>query len=295
MMNLQHLFNEPIISTEPIEKGFSRDQKIIVNNKYLVRVIPLTRITQFEYVFDVQQKFFKVALCQQPIALKKDDQYGYYITEYIPGKNGLEVIESFTSEEQYHFGVQAAKELVTFHNAYPIDDFDVKHYLDDYLNRKIKTAEEHNIVKLLPELPQIIQVVKDNIHHLYQLKGVQTHADYHLFNMIFDRGVYKGVIDFERCRPGILLNDFRNNTPHNSTVSPYFASGFIDGYLDRIPVKQFFLLYNVYDLLLTIASIPWVMEYDNKNIEKSVQLVKDIFKQKDYLKASPSWYEGKYK
>lgn len=293
-MDLQKLFDEEVKSVVKIEKGFSLDQKYVVNQKYIVRVIPLERFEQFEEVFRVQKDFYKVALCQKPIKLIKDKNNGYYITGYINGKNGLEVIESYTKSRQYDLGIIAAKEIVKFHKVYPLPEFDMKQHLDTYLDDKISTALENNVKKLLPEIDDIIAVVKSNIHHLYSLTGVQTHADYHLFNMIFNKGEYKGVIDFERVRPGSLFTDFRNNTPHNAKISPYFASGYIDGYLDEIPVEDFFLKYNIYDLLLTIAAIPWVQKFDPDNIDKSVIIIKEIYSQKDYLHRSPAWYIGKY-
>ena len=293
-VNLQKLFKDEIKSTKKITKGFSLDEKIIVNNKYIVRVIPLDKVEQFKEVFRVQKNFEKVALCQKVIELTKDENFGYYITEYIEGNNGLEVIEGFSTDRQYKFGMIAAKEIVKFHKAYPLADFDMKTHLDNYLDTKIQVALEQNVKELLPEIEDIIELVRNNIHHLYSLEGVQTHADYHLFNMIFNEGEYKGIIDFERVRPGSILTDFRNNTPHNSSISPYFASGYIDGYLEEVPVKDFFLMYNVYDLLLTIAAIPWIQKFDPENIDISIKRIKSIYEQKDNLKSSPKWYVGKY-
>ncbi|MGS0972941.1 MAG: aminoglycoside phosphotransferase family protein [Candidatus Izemoplasmataceae bacterium] len=293
-MNLQKIFKDEIKSILKIEKGFSLDEKYIINGKYIVRIISLDRYEQFKEVFRVQKAFEKVALCQKAFELTKDEVCGYYITEYIKGKNGLEVIEGFSNDKQYELGKVAAKEIVKFHKAYPINNFDMKTHLDNYLNSKIQLALEINVKALLPEIDEIITLVSNNIHHLYSLKGVQTHADYHLFNMIFHKGDYKGVIDFERVRPGPILTDFRNNTPHNSKISPYFASGYIDGYLEEVEINDFFLMYNIYDLLLTIAAIPWVQKFDSKSIDKNIQVIQSIYEQKDNLQGSPKWYVGKY-
>jgi aminoglycoside phosphotransferase (APT) family kinase protein len=293
-MDLQFLFDEPITKLETINKGFSLDKKIIVNDKYVVRIIPLDRITRFKNVLKVQKAFQEVALCQKAYKLETDNKHGYYITEYLQGKNGLEVIQDFDLDTQYNLGIKAAHELVKLHKAFPLPDFDVKTHLDNYLYTKIEVAVKSGVKDLLPEIDEVINVLKHNIHHLYHLKGVQAHADYHLFNMIYDEGIYKGVIDFERVRPGIFLTDFRNNTPHNSPVSPYFASGFIDGYLDKNNIENFFLMYNIYDLLLSIAAIPWVKQFDPENIDKSVKLIRSIFAQRDTLHESPKWYLGKY-
>jgi len=293
-MDLKHLFKEDIISIRKINKGFSLDEKFIVNGKFLVRVLPLDRYDRFKEVFRVQKDFEKVGLCQKAISLSKDKNHGYYLTEYIEGNDGLEVIENFSKEKQYQLGMIAAKEIVKFHKAYPLCDFDMKKHLNDYLNAKVEQTIKNNVKALLPEIDDIIELVRKNIQYLYTLDGVQTHADYHLFNMIFYEGAYKGVIDFERVRPGPFLNDFRNNTPHNSIVSPYFASGYIDGYLDEIPISNFFLLYNIYDLMLAIATIPWVQKFDPENVNKSIRMIQSIYEQRDNLSSSPKWYVGKY-
>lgn len=293
-MNLEKLINENVISTEIIDKGFSVDKKILVNEKYLIRVISLDRVERFKKVLEFQRKFYKTALCQKPIDLIVDENNGYYITEYIPGKNGLEVIETYTDEKQRELGIIAGKELSKIHKEFKVEDFDVKEYLDTYLKNKIKVAIERDVKRDLPEIFDMIEVVKNNIHHLYQLEGILSHSDYHLFNMIFDDGEYKGVIDFERFRVGILLTDFRNNTPHNSDVSPQFASGIIDGYLDEIPVENFFLMYNIHDLLLCIAAIPWIKEFNPENLDEDIRKIRLMYSQKDKLDQAPPWYVGKY-
>jgi aminoglycoside phosphotransferase (APT) family kinase protein len=293
-MDLKHLFKEDIVSIKKINKGFSLDEKIIVNDKYLVRIIGLERYERFKEVFRVQKDFEKIGLCQKAISLSKDKYHGYYLTEYLEGEDGLEVIDTYSKDKQYELGMIAAKEIVKFHKAYPLLGFDMKKHLNDYLNTKIELTIKNNVSELLPEIDNIIELVRNNIHYLYGLDGVQTHADYHLFNMIFYKGEYQGVIDFERVRPGPFLNDFRNNTPHNSQVSPYFASGYIDGYLDEIPIQNFFLLYNIYDLMLAIATIPWVQKFDSDNVNKSIQMIQSIYEQRDNLSSSPKWYLGKY-
>lgn len=293
-MNLQKLFEEPITSIKKIEEGFSVDEKFLVNGKFIVRILSLDRAKRFEKVYDFQKKFYEVARCQKPINLIVDQEFGYYITEYLPGKNGLEVISSFSEKKQYKLGKITGYELSKIHKKYVMKEFDVKSYLNDYIESKTQVAIEESLEKDLPEILEVIEVVKKNIHHLYHLKGILTHSDYHLFNMIFDDGEYKGVIDFERCRTGIFLTDFRNNTPHNSDVSPAFASGFIDGYLDEIPVENFFLMYNIHDLLITIAALSWVKQFNPENVEVDIMKIQKIFKQRDKLDMPPPWYIGKY-
>lgn len=293
-MNLQKYFKETITSIRKIEEGFSVDEKYLVNNIFLVRVISFDRLERFKKVFDFQQKFYQVALCQKPLDFIIEKEFGYYITEFIPGKNGLEVIESMTLSKQRELGIIAGKELSKVHRKYTVSDFDSKAYFENYLSSKIAIAIENNVEDDLPEINDMIDIVRKNVHHLFHLQGVMAHADYHLFNMIFDQGEYKGVIDFERCRTGIFLTDFRNNTPHNSDISPSFASGFIDGYLEEHPIENFFLLYKVHDLLISIAAIPWVKQFNPENLKNDIEKIKKIYEDCRDLNKAPAWYVGKY-
>lgn len=288
------LFEFDVTSVTEIKEGFSIDKKYIVNGKYLVRVINKDREDRFKFVFETQKKFQEIALCQKAIDLVLGENESYYITEYLPGKNGLKVINEYTTQQQYDFGVEAARELVTFHNANVVTEFDSKTNVENYFNAKVETAKINEVELMVPEINELIEIVRDNLHYLYDLRGVLTHSDYHLFNMIFDKGTYKGVIDFERCRISHFLTDFRNNTPHNSRVSPYFASGYIDGYLDLVPTDKFFKKYNVHDLMMSIAAIPWIMEFNPDNLEKDIAMIKNIFEDVKDIKNRPKWYVGRY-
>ena len=54
-------------------------------------------------------------------------------------------------------------------------------------------------------------------------------------------------------------------------------------------------MYNIHDLLLTIAAIPWVKKFDANNIDNSIKNIRSIYEQKDNLNNCPKWYVGKFK
>jgi len=293
-MDFQNIFDFKIESVQKIEKGFSVDDKYIINNQYLVRVISKDRVERFKYVYDVQKLFNEVSLSQKVINFVIGDRISYYVTEYLPGENGLDVILNFTEEQQYNFGIEAAFELTKFHNLYPQPDFNTRENIEKYFTSKVEICRDNNVIELIPEIEDLIQLVGDNLHCLFDLNSVITHSDYHLFNMIFDGNKYIGVIDFERCRVSHILTDFRNNSPHNSPASKHFASGFIDGYLNEIFVEDFFLKYNIHDMMMSIAAIPWVMEYNPTNLDVDIAYIKTLFSSLKDPTKKPSWYVGKY-
>lgn len=293
-MDFQRFFDTKIESVRKITEGFSVDDKYVINEKYLIKVISMDRIDRFRFAYQTQLKFYKVAKCQKPISLIIEKPLSFYITEYIPGENGLFVINNFTFQQQYDFGVEAGLELFKFHQANKIPNFDVESYLRKYFYDKVDIARKERVVDYIPEIESLISIVESNLHLFNKFEGFLTHSDYHLFNMIFDGQEYKGVIDFERCRNSIFLTDFRNNTPHNSRTSPHFASGIIDGYLHENPIEDFFVYYNLHDLMISIAAIPWVKKYNAKNLTQDIHFIRNLFNDIGDISKIPKWYVGEH-
>lgn len=285
-------FNEDIVKIEVLDKGFSVDKKYIVNDKYIIREINSSRNDRFRFVFETQQLFSKIGTAQKALKFIEGDQVSYYITEYLKGFDGLEIIESLPIDKQYELGYQTGKEIALFHLTNIQEGKKAKDIVLNYMTSKIALAREENLEKDLNILEDIIHVVEDNIHLLFELDVYLCHSDYHLFNMIFNEGEYQGVIDFERVRYSHLFTDFRNNTPHNAPISKHFASGSIDGYLEVNYIEDFFMKYNLNDLLLSIYSIGWIKEFDNENVGKSIAFITDLFKDIKDLRVIPKWYVG---
>ena len=87
-MDFQNIFDFKIESVQKIEKGFSVDDKYIINNQYLVRVISKDRVERFKYVYDVQklnQTFSYVELLGL-LENQEDEDLVRLCTEYLPLK-----------------------------------------------------------------------------------------------------------------------------------------------------------------------------------------------------------------
>ena len=292
---MKNHFNVDVVDIKVLDKGFSVDKKYIVNDKYIIRETDPSRNERFRFVFETQQLFNKTGTAQKALRFIEGDRVSYYITEYLKGLDGLEIIESLSTEKQYRLGYQTGKEIALFHLSNIQKDKSVKDIVLKYMISKIDLARKENLEKDLNILEDIIHVVEDNIHLLFDLDVYLCHSDYHLFNMIFDNGEYQGIIDFERARYSHLFTDFRNNTPHNAPISKYFASGSIDGYLDVNYIEDFFMKYNLNDLLLTIYSIGWIKEFDPDNVDKNIKYITDLYNEIKDLRVIPKWYVGVHK
>ena len=289
---MKEYFNEDLVSVKILEKGFSVDKKYIVNDKYIIREIDPSRNERFRFVFDTQKLFNKTGTAQKALKFIEGNQVSYYITEYLEGLDGLEIIESLSIEQQYRLGYQTGKEIALFHLSNIQKGEKAKDSVLNYMTSKIKLAREECLEKDINVLEDIIHVVEDNIHLLFELDIYLCHSDYHLFNMIFNKGEYQGVIDFERVKYSHLFTDFRNNTPHNAPISNHFASGSIDGYLEVNYIEDFFIKYNLNDLLLSIYAIGWIKEFDSENVDKKIAFITDLYRDIKDLRVIPKWYVG---
>ena len=289
----KYLDHEPI-DIYLLEEGFSVDIKYVVDDEIIVREIAINRLNRFKFAKDVQEKFIKVGKTAKVYDLIVKNDKAYYITEYLQGDNGLNVIQDYSNEEQYNFGVETANELALFHNEYRDYDFDMKEYIDELVDRKLNQAMNDPHLKDISNIEFIINTIRDNKHILYKLEGVINHSDYHLFNMIFDKGNYMGIIDFERARKGMFITDFRNNAPHNAPASKYFASGAIDGYLNINIIENFFEIENLNTLIISLGAVSWVSEFDKENLEETILNINELFENFTSLSEKPKWYVGKY-
>ncbi|WP_277350522.1 aminoglycoside phosphotransferase family protein [Bacillus sp. RO2] len=108
-------------SIQQLTKGFSNDQKFVIDDKYLIRLFPLEdaddrkkefeTITMLSSVSDFVPEAIEFGV-QQALGL------AYMVLTYLPGKDGEEALSSLTEKEQYHVGFQAGKELKKLHE-YP--------------------------------------------------------------------------------------------------------------------------------------------------------------------------------
>ena len=124
---------------------------------------------------------------------------------------------------------------------------------------------------------------------------VFQHGDYHIGNFMIgeDRKIY--VIDFDRFDLGDPWEEF-NRIVWSAQVSPFFASGMIDGYFDHKVPDLFWKLLAIYILNNIVGALSWSVPYGVEEIAVMQHQAKEILEWYDDMKQIiPSWYSNKKK
>ena len=280
-----------------INKGWSDDKKYCVTDqhqqKYFLRVSDKEKLDSKKFEFDMMKKVASlgVPMCK-PISIELCDDEVHSLHEWIDGKDARETILTVSKEQQYTYGVEAGSILRIIHSL-PVTEVreDWEHFFNRKIDDKIKKYKECPIQY---ENGQIfIDFLNSNREWLKDRPQVLQHGDYHIGNFMIgeDRKIY--VIDFDRFDVGDPWEEF-NRIVWSAQVSPYFASGMIDGYFDhKVPVL-FWKLLAIYILNNLVGSLPWAVPYGPEEIAVMQHQAKEILEWYDDMKQIiPSWYVNK--
>ena len=99
-----------------------------------------------------------------------------------------------------------------------------------------------------------------------------------------------GIIDFNRFDYGDPWEEF-NRITWCVDVSPEFASGRINGYFDNKVPLDFFKLLGLYIGSNQLSSLPWSMNFGQKQIDIMLNQVRNVLMHYNNFKnIIPSWY-----
>lgn len=118
------------------------------------------------------------------------------------------------------------------------------------------------------------------------------HGDFHVGNLIVNKNLDIGVVDFNRFDYGDPIDEF-NRINLSSRISPEFASGQIDGYYNNAVPNSFFKLLKFYSFANIIGNLPWAINYGDAEIEfalKSIEYCFDSYSKYLY----PNWYKENF-
>lgn len=278
-----------------IDKGWSKDKKYCIEdekgNKYLLRISPLEEYEKKKAEFEIMHK-----LASMHIPMCEALEFGtlkegiYSIQTYIDGEDFEEVINNFSKDEQYAYGLKAGKLLKIMHSiSLPttnIENWDIR------FNKKIdKRLENYQKSPIKYDGGQaFIDYIKS---HRYLLKGRPQsfqHGDYHIGNMMLDRNNDLYIIDFNRFDYGDPWEEF-NRIVWCAQASPYFASAMINAYFnDEIP-EEFWKLLALYIATNTISSVVWAIPFGQAEIDTMLKQAQDILSwYGNMTKTIPNWY-----
>lgn len=188
------------VTKEPINKGWSSDKKYCVTDengtRYLLRVSDIAQhdTKQSEFNMMKQVASFGVPMCQ-PIEFGTCEDGVYSIQSWIDGEDAEQVMSGYSDTEQYVYGLEAGRILRKIHSIpAPATQEDWEIRFNRKMDYKIKKYVECPIK--YENGQAFIDYINENRHLLKNRPQVYQHGDYHIGNMMIDRGGQLHVIDF---------------------------------------------------------------------------------------------------
>ncbi len=282
------------VTKEPINKGWSKDKKYAVTdengNRYLLRVSDISEYDTKKSEFEMMKRVaaLGVPMCL-PLEFGTSEDGVYSVQSFIDGEDAEDVICKYSEAEQYAYGLEAGRILRMIHSIpapATVEDWESR------FNRKMDTKiKKYNECTLKYENGQaLIDFIGANRHLLNGRPQTYQHGDYHIGNMMFDRGGKLHIIDFNRNDFGDPWEEF-NRIVWCAASAPLFASGMVNGYFgDSVP-PDFWNLLALYIANNTLSSLPWAIPFGDGEVETMKNQAKDVLAWYDGMKDPvPTWY-----
>lgn len=287
------LNDDRFIHAEPIEKGWSEDKKYCVTGsggkKYLLRISPIERFETRRTLFAMLEQ---VAKTEVPINVLIEfgtcPEGVYSLYSWIDGVDLEAALPLLSETEQYALGVKSGEISKRIHSISAPDtqeDWAVR--FNRKTNHKIKTYRECGIRFNGDEV--IIEYIEKNRHLLENRPQSFQHGDYHVGNMMLERGDLK-IIDFDRYDFGDPWEEF-NRIVWSAAASPHFATGQLRGYFGGDPPMEFWRLLAFYIASNTLSSIYWAIPFGQSELDTMIKQSQDVLKWFNNMQSPvPTWY-----
>lgn len=279
---------------EPINKGWSSDQKYCVTDqngvRYLLRVSDISQHDAKQAEFNVMKQLAEldIPMCK-PIEFGTCNEGVYSIQSWIDGVDAEQVIGNYSQDLQYNYGVQAGRILRKIHSIpAPATQQDWETFFNRKMDRKIKNYGECPIK--YQNGKALIDYINQNRHLLNGRPQTYQHGDYHIGNMMIGNDGQLYVIDFNRSDYGDPWEEF-NRIVWCAQKSPMFASGMVNGYFDNAVPMDFWRLLALYISSNTLSSVYWAIPFGQEEVDVMLNLTKEVFSWYDNMqRVVPSWY-----
>lgn len=295
MNNFKFKTIKDIDSFSLIEKGWSSDQKYLIqsnNKKYIFRLAPIDQLESKTKEFQLIETLYNIGIhTHKPyeIIISEDQSKVGILLDYIPGDQAELLLEGLPKQKQYDLGLQMGQELKLIHQ---LEYQDQSNWGDTY-----KKKIDHRIRELQkcgyqsPILDEIVDFVKQHLYLLDNRPTCRNHGDFHSGNMIVTPEEEIYIIDYNRNKIGDPLYEF-NRIYFSYRVSPLFATGILDAYFNHQVTEETHLYIKFYLLSVVIGNIPWALHFDQKDVDFAKKSIEEIYHTYNQLKSSvPNWYQ----
>ena len=285
-----------IIRREPVDKGWSGDKKYHIftgdGGEYLLRISPMERLErrrgEFERIKQIAE--LGIPMCD-PVEFGTCEAGVYQILRWIDGADAEPLIPTLPAERQYAYGLDAGRILAKLHTlpaAPGIPEWAEK--FNAKIDRKIAMYEACPLKYEGGEA--FLDYLAANRHLLVDRPQTYQHGDYHIGNMMVDRNGVLTIIDFDRDDSGDPWEEF-NRIVWCAQASPAIASGMVDGYFEGAVPMEFWRLLALYICSNTLGSLPWAVDFGEREISVMRNQAADILRWYDNMtRVIPRWYCG---
>lgn len=287
-------FVQDSFSIQQIHKGFSKDQKYIIDDRYLLRMFSSNEVLQRQQEADTVTQLAQYSDTIPKViqfGLWEEYGWGYMLLEYIPGTDGVEALPLLSLEQQYEAGYHAGEELYKLHQC------PAPHNIPDwYTMKKAKNDRYFQQLQQVNVDPKIKQLLTQYIHQhediMKDRPSTFQHDDFHPSNLIIDQGVFAGIIDFGRMDWGDPIHDLQKLSFFSVRVSVECSKGIIDGYHhgEAIP-DSFWSLFSLYEAIHLVSALVWGEKQGTEQSELLFNYSIDVLDYYHFFQNSiPSWY-----
>ncbi|WP_339146599.1 MULTISPECIES: phosphotransferase [unclassified Sutcliffiella] len=282
-------------SIQQLTKGFSKDKKFVIDDKYLIRLFPIEDANQRRIEFETIKVLSSLSnFVPEAIGFGVQETLGlaYMVLTYLPGKDGEEALSSLTEMEQYHVGFQAGEELEKLHEYSAPEGTEPWNIL-----KKRKSDRYIEELKQLEDLDKEIvskleSYIKSNEYLMDGRPNRFQHDDFHPCNLIVEGKEFTGFIDFQRMDWGDPLHDLQKLGFFGIKVSVPFSIGAIDGYNGGEKIsEEFWQLFALYSAMHVVSSFVWGKKMGEEQYELLSGYAMDVLKDhNDFRENIPRWY-----
>lgn len=281
---------------EPLNKGWSSDKKYYIEaedgRKLLLRIADISEYDRKKAEFEIVKQVSALDVpMSQPVdfGICDNGQSVYSLLTWCDGKDAEVVLPSLTETEQYVLGIKSGEILRAIHSIpAPKEQEEWSSRFNRKTSNKIEKYKACGIK--FDGDDKIIEYIENNRYLLDGRPQCYQHGDYHVGNMIISTDNILSIIDFNRPDFGDPWEEF-NRIVWSATVSPYFATGQLNGYFGGRPPVEFFKLLALYISSNTLSSIYWAITFGEKEITTMKNQASDVLSWFDNMNNPiPTWY-----
>ena len=287
---------ETIARREPISRGWSGDRKFKAvaadGTAYFLRISPLARYENRKLQFShmEQVRALGIRVCE-PVEFGICGEGCYQLLGWVTGRDAEDILPKLTGEQRYDLGCRAGRMLRTIHTlAAPVK---AEPWAVRYGRKMDMKMDLYKKCPLKYEKGELfLELLRAERHLVEGRPIVWHHGDFHCGNLMLDEGLDLWVIDFDREDVGDPWYEF-NRIIWDVRVGAEYARGMVDGYFGGEIPDEFWRLLRLYQSQNMISSLPWAVDYGEREVEIAIQNAAIVLDWYDDMKEIvPNWYRG---